>query len=366
MNGPRTTYHRAMPAASRTNPDTTPRSRATRRARRDILDRWRRLTGGGRDEPAKRRTLIACSGGADSSALALTLASATRDLVLAHIRHDFRPASETAADLAAVERLADTLGLPIAHESVAVAPAPGNAEGNARRARYAALQRLADHAGCPFIATAHHADDQLETLLMRLSRGSGVRGLSGIAESRPLPRATLIRPMLGIDRALAEAICTEHGIAWREDATNRDLSRTRAALRATVLPELKRIAPGATGRAAETAAMLAATAAWLDAEASQALGRARLEPDARAPQLTLSCDRLAPLPGALLGEVIRRAAREAAGGRGADRLPRRMIERIAGAIREQPGPPRRFISRFIQVQVHQGTARFGARPEEQP
>ncbi|MFG0326611.1 MAG: tRNA lysidine(34) synthetase TilS [Phycisphaerales bacterium JB037] len=355
-----------MPAANRTNPVSPPQPPETRRARRDILARWRRLTGGGRDEPGKRRTLIACSGGADSTALAITLASATSDLVLAHIRHDFRPAPETAADLAAVDRLAATLGLPVAHESIAIADAPGNAEANARRARYAALERLADHAGCPFIATAHHADDQLETLIMRLARGSGVRGLSGIVESRPTERRTLIRPMLGIERALAEAICTERGIAWREDATNRDLSRTRAALRANVLPELKRIVPGASGRAAETAAVLAATAAWLDTVAADALEHARGETDTGGADLPLVCARLAPLPEVLLGEVIRRAAREAAGGRGADRLPRRMIDRVAQAIREQPGPPRRFTSRFVEIQVRRGIARFGARPEEQP
>lgn len=226
-----------------------------RRVRAD----WRRLTGGRRVRDADRPTLIACSGGADSSALALALAGVRPRPVLAHVLHDLRPPEDALADRDAARELAGLLGLAFAEASIAVASEPGNAEANARRARYRALDAIARERGCRFIVTGHHADDQLETVLMRLARGCSPRGLAGVHPTRPLSHATLVRPMLALTRDDGRGLCAQAGWAWREDRTNADTDRTRAAVRAHVLPELKRISPGVEHRVARAAPL------WRDA-----------------------------------------------------------------------------------------------------
>jgi tRNA(Ile)-lysidine synthase len=165
--------------------------RVSRRDRtvRTVSRAWRELTGGltrGRD--SQRRTLIACSGGADSSGLAIALASAVSkprmQFVVAHVVHDMRAEDEALADRDATKGLAARLGLEFVESRVRLRGLSGNAEAVARRLRYAALKQLAEDHGCGFIATAHQADDQLETMLMKLIRGAGPRGLAGVAPSR--------------------------------------------------------------------------------------------------------------------------------------------------------------------------------------
>ena len=223
---------------------------------REIIAAWRRLTS---PPDARRRgpgeaVLVACSGGADSSALVLALASAGARGVVAHIVHDLRPRRVAHADRDAARRLAERVGWPFVTASVRVKALPGNAEANARRARYQALARLAAKRSLRFIATAHHADDQIETVLMRLLRGAGPSKLAGIRERRGLSGAILIRPMLCISRAQARAICSAAGWKWREDATNADRTRLRARLRAEVVPRLRRIRPDVGERVCTLAA----------------------------------------------------------------------------------------------------------------
>ncbi|MCC6970448.1 MAG: tRNA lysidine(34) synthetase TilS [Phycisphaerales bacterium] len=243
-----------------------------------VIRRWRALSGGGRVRDPDRRTLIACSAGADSSALALCLAAAGSNLVVAHILHDLRPALEATADLEAARSLASRLSLQFASASVSCKSKGGNLEAVARRERYAALVALAREHACPFIATAHHADDQLETLLMRLIRGSGPRGLSGIAPKRRLaPGITLIRPMLDITRIDAEAICRDAGVSWTTDATNTDRTRLRAALRHDVVPALRSIAPSIATTAGRVAAVQREIAHELEREANVLLATAEVQ-----------------------------------------------------------------------------------------
>jgi tRNA(Ile)-lysidine synthase TilS/MesJ len=120
-----------------------------------------------------------------------------------------------------------------------------NLEERARAARYEALAAMARHHGCAAIVTAHTATDQAETLLLRLVRGAGARGLGGMRASRGLDGLRLLRPMLGLLRDDARAYCARHGHEFRDDPTNVD-DRPRARLRAEVLPVLERLAPGAT------------------------------------------------------------------------------------------------------------------------
>ena len=171
---------------TRTGPHAPPH-RGVRRsdpAVAEVVARWRRLTGGA-------RTLVACSGGADSVALLLMLRAATDDLVAGHVVHDLRPRDEALADRDAVRGLADACGVPFVSEEVRV-PA-GNAEGMARTARYEALARMAQEHGCASVASAHHAGDQLEGVVMALVRGAGVRGLGGAQEIREILLLKLTR-----------------------------------------------------------------------------------------------------------------------------------------------------------------------------
>lgn len=232
-----------------------------------ILSRWRRLTGGRAVRDPDRRTLIACSGGADSSALVLALAHSPASIVVAHIVHDMRSAPEAAQCLASAQSLAQSLSLPFVSAEISAKSQGINYEAAARNLRYEALAKLAQQSGCRYIATGHHAEDQLETLLLRLMRGAGPQGLAAIRAKRTLANGlTVIRPMLAISRADAQALCREARWQWSDDATNADLSHARAALRAKVLPGLLELAPSAAKRAAETAHLASLTARHLENE----------------------------------------------------------------------------------------------------
>lgn len=228
---------------------------------RRIVAAWRELTGGRSTRDTGRRTLLAVSGGADSSALAIALARGLgakrcgKLLVVGHVQHDLRPLADCERDQSRAAELAGRLGLAFCSSIVRVRGEPGNVESIARRERYAALVRMARAAGCAFIATAHQGDDVLETLIMRLVRGTGVRGLAAIHPARRLADGiTLVRPMLGVDRAASEAICAAEGWAWCEDVTNRDEALLRNRVRARVVPVLKELSPKITVRAAALAA----------------------------------------------------------------------------------------------------------------
>jgi tRNA(Ile)-lysidine synthase len=214
------------------------------------------LTGGPDVRDGDRPTLLAVSGGADSSALALALGRRPGVLAIGHVVHDMRSKKDAEADREVVEELGERLGLPVRIERVRLGK--GNAEASARQLRYEALAGLADDAGCRYVATAHQADDVLETLLANLVRGTGPRGLRGPAHRRAISAGvTLVRPMLRVTRAQAEAICRKAHWRWVEDETNVDPGGAdaplRAALRERVLPELEALRPGAALRAARGA-----------------------------------------------------------------------------------------------------------------
>lgn len=305
---------------------------------RSVVASWRRLT-----SPADARraaegqpTLLAVSGGCDSSALALALATTRVPLTIGHVVHDLRPRADALADRDATRRLAERLGLPFIERSISPAATGGNAESAARRLRYAALADMARERSLAFIATAHHADDQLETLLMALLRGSGPRGLSGVAERRRLagsPLVTLVRPMLTIDRAAAERLCRAAGWQWQTDATNADATRLRAALRAEVLPRLRALRPAVAARAADTARLMHDLASHLDSRAAALALGLPIGPWPRA--------HLRKAPAAVVGELLRRAC-EHAGSSGLDRLSARSLSAAARLIASADTEPRQL------------------------
>lgn len=310
-----------MPDASR--PTLPAKSDSTAHA---VVSEWRRLTGGKAVRDADRRTLIACSGGADSSALVLSLARHPESVAVAHVVHDMRPDPESAACLSSARRLAEGLGLPFVSVDIAAKAEGGNYEAAARRLRYEALARLAHESGCRFIATAHHADDQLETILLRLLRGAGPRGFAGIRAKRTLPDGVVvIRPCLSIGRDKARALCHSCGWTWSEDASNGDLSRRRAALRANVLPAILSLDPSASRKAADAARL-----ALLAADHLEQAGRA-LESEAAANEAgTFDRNRLREADRIVLLTWLRSIDRES---------PLRVLESISRAIRSSSGEP---------------------------
>ncbi len=218
-----------------------------------VLRRWRELTGGTQTRDDQRRTLVACSGGADSTALGAILSLVTPKPVLMHIVHDLRERSLADADRDSCERLASRLGCEFHAHPIQVADQAGNTESNARDERYKALLKTASDLGIAYLATGHHADDQLETMMMNLSRGCGVRGLSGVHDARVQDGVRIIRPMLVITHDEAIEFCEQHDLAYVHDHTNDDLSMTRNTIRHQLLPAMRAINPDIAMRASSTA-----------------------------------------------------------------------------------------------------------------
>jgi tRNA(Ile)-lysidine synthase len=173
---------------------------------------------------------IAVSGGPDSLALVLLAAAARPGQVEAStVDHQLRPESSEEADF--VRAICDRLG--VRHATLPINVAPGSSlQAQARAARYAALGDWAIERNLNAVATAHHADDQAETLLMRLARGAGLGGLVGVRQSRPLEAGVpVIRPLLGWRRAEMAAIVAAAGITPIDDPANRDPRHDRSRFR---------------------------------------------------------------------------------------------------------------------------------------
>jgi tRNA(Ile)-lysidine synthase len=192
--------------------------------------------------------VVAVSGGADSVALFRILhalqAPGPGKLAAAHFNHRTRgPASEE--DERYVRDLAEQLGVVCLVGNADAAfqewDAGDGFEAAARTARYAFLTDAARQLGARYVATAHTADDQAETVLHRILRGTGVGGLAGIPRVRRLaPEITLIRPLLTFRREELRAYLTDRGQTWREDASNANLDWTRNRIRHELLPQLAR------------------------------------------------------------------------------------------------------------------------------
>lgn len=254
--------------------------------------------------PEPHALIVAVSGGADSMALAAACAHVGRAsghaFTAVTVDHGLQEGS--AAIAARAVAAVQALGLPARTVRVDVART-GGPEAAARRARYAALEAARADLGARAVLTAHTLDDQAETVLLGLARGSGARSLAGM---RPVA-GTVWRPLLGIERAQTRASCAAQGVPVWEDPHNADPAFARVRARRTVLPVLEaELGPGIARALARSAAQLAADSDELEAQAAEALARcahgARLSPEA------------AGLPPALRTRVLRAWLRTAGGG----------------------------------------------------
>src|SRR5215470_20436315 len=185
--------------------------------------------------------LIGVSGGADSVALLEVFRSLAAEwqltLCAVHVNHGLRAGAEADEDF--VRGLCARWEVSLHVERVAVRQGPPweGLEAEARRARYAAFRDVARRTGAQRIATAHTADDQAETVLMRILEGAGPRGLAGIARARGL----YVRPLLDVRRAQVEAYLRGRGVPWVDDQSNFDTRMLRNRIRHEVLPFLTRV-----------------------------------------------------------------------------------------------------------------------------
>ena len=250
--------------------------------------------------------LVACSGGADSLALAAAVAfEAPRAGVPAGavtVDHGLQPGS--AARAAATATLLRNLGLaPVSVVRVDVGVA-GGPEAAARTARYTALAAAAAENGAR-VALGHTLDDQAETVLLGLGRGSGPRSVAGMVEQRTTGGATWWRPLLGVRRATTRAACAALELPVWDDPWNDDPAYTRVRLRAEVLPMLEEVlGRGVAPALARTAALLRDDLDALDDLAAGHLGRLSDADGLRAGQLAV-------LPTALRSRVLRGWLRDA-------------------------------------------------------
>jgi tRNA(Ile)-lysidine synthase len=178
---------------------------------------------------------VACSGGPDSTALLALAVDADLDPVAVHVDHGLRP--ESADEAHVVGAAAERLGAGFRAERVTVEPGP-NLEARARDLRYEALERARAAIGASAVLLGHTADDQAETVLLNVLRGSASAGLGGM----PGRRGTIARPLLGLRRAETAEICAALGVSPLADPMNDDDAFRRVVLRREVLPLLERVA----------------------------------------------------------------------------------------------------------------------------
>ena len=281
------------------------------------------------------RVLAAVSGGADSLALLHALVQGREALGLtlfaAHVHHGMR-GDEADADVEFLNRACAGWNVPFLVERVGVPLLAKrqriSVEEAGRNARYSALEKLAREHSCTRVVTAHTADDQAETLLLNLFRGTGIDGLAGIPARRPLsgdPGAPeVVRPILHRWRRETEAYCAEHALHAREDRTNRDLRYRRSRIRYELLPRLRDYDPDIKSHLVRLAGQAREERDLLNDAASALLAAVRVESESdETPRYWLPhpapltpAFRAQPLreaPPALARRALRIALREAAG-----------------------------------------------------
>lgn len=292
----------------------------------------------------RERLVVAVSGGLDSMVLLDLLSQAARrrelDLVVAHVDHGLRGA-ESEADRKFVEAAAAARGWRCRVEAVDVESLRRNRRNRARPSleeaarslRYQALRAITEELDAVRVATAHHLDDQAETVLLRILRGTSPEGLAGIA---PVSRdGRVIRPLLGLRREALREHAEARGLRWREDASNQDTRFARNRLRQDWLEPL---AEAFNPRLAEALARVADAArqdrAWLEPQVSAAFEQ--LFERRSAEQYLTSADAWGDLPDALARRLLERVIGELGGAR---ELDRRGLDRALAFVCEGPGAP---------------------------
>ena len=266
------------------------------------MERWGMLP------PDGGLLLCAVSGGRDSVCLLHYLANLAPDrgfsVAAAHLNHKMRPEAQRDEDF--VRALCRKLDVPFYTEAVPVYETAEQwglgVEETGRRLRYDFLQRTADTIGAERIATAHHAQDQAETVLLNLLRGTGPEGLAGI----PPVRGRIVRPLLQTSRREIEDYLEEHGLSHVEDSTNQDTHYARNRLRRELWPQMEAINPALTRAIGRTAEILRSENPYLDRLAADYLPQSGT---------ALETARLLSAPEALRPRILRLLLQRLPGGK---------------------------------------------------
>jgi tRNA(Ile)-lysidine synthase len=261
---------------------------------------------------AEGALLAAVSGGVDSTALLLVLARLLRQgrlqgaVNIAHVDHGTR--RDSASAVHRVQDLADRFELPFTYRRLQLGRGRPS-EAAMREARYKALEEMAVETGSRILLTAHHADDNIETVLFRMMRGTGVRGLSGIPESRWLSRSLLlVRPFLKTRRTTLEDLLAQVQVEAVEDPTNRDQRYSRNHLRHVIIPALRE----AVGPGLDTSMLAVTRTARAATDMLEAQGLRLLVTRGRwiTPwRMEIDLEGHAEMPPAFLEEALRQAHR---------------------------------------------------------
>jgi tRNA(Ile)-lysidine synthase len=311
--------------------------------------------------PSAGETLVvALSGGADSVSLTDVLTTLSRRMgfrvVAAHLDHGLRP--DSAEDAAFCQRLCRELGLELRLGQADVRARSRrdhlSLEDAARRERYTFLRKVQKEEGAAAIAVAHTRDDQAETLLLRLLRGSGATGLSAMRQKRD----SVIRPLLGVSRQAVRRHLATRQLGFREDPTNADPAHLRNRVRHELLPLLEtRFNPGIRETLAQTASLLADEAALLGELADAVWQRAGRVDGAVA---VVMRSVLAREPKPLVRLVLRHALAEAGGLRG---VSAGHVEKLASLVCSSSASGRRLpLPGGREAQVTFDELRLGQRP----
>lgn len=306
--------------------------------------------------PAGERVLVGVSGGADSVALLLVLSDLREtlgfELCAAHLNHGIRGA-EADEDQAYVRELCRSMALPLYEERLDI-PSIARAQGKtleqaAREQRYAFFDRAMAELGAGRIAVAHHMEDQAESIMLHLIRGSGLKGLTGMKYQRD----SIIRPLLDTHRSQVEGYLGERGIAYRTDSTNLDRDASRNRLRLDVLPYIaEHINPAITDSLCSMAGLLDEDEAYLAREAARAL-------DAAATPGGYDRAALMELPRPIQSRAVRMAIERAGVHSDIDRVH---VEKVMELLKARTGAS--LDLPHIAAWVSYGNICFGSRPDE--
>ena len=293
--------------------------------------------------PPDARVLVAVSGGSDSVALYRLLSELARSdgfeiAGIAHFNHQLRPAASH--DEALCRALAERTGCAFFTGTADVRALAGEArlsiEDSARRERYAFLHITAEQCGATRIATGHTRGDQVETFLLKLTRGAGLSGLGGIYPVR----GRLIRPLLDVTRSELRSYLQASGESWVEDETNADVSNPRNRVRHVVLPQLaSALGPAIVDAIARTASLAAEDGAWLDELAAERLAALAVEAD---DGVWMSVGDLRALPGPLLRRALLQAMKARSGRECAAVHVEAALDVLAGRARAAESPAGRW------------------------
>ncbi|MBO5604740.1 MAG: tRNA lysidine(34) synthetase TilS, partial [Acidaminococcaceae bacterium] len=276
-----------------------------------ILEKLPRILGSTLDKTKKY--VAAVSGGADSLALADGLYQAGFHFTVCHVEHGIR-GEESLEDARFVEAFCKQRDIPFCCKQVRVPELKEkeklSMEDAARRLRYQALNRCAVETGADFILTAHQKDDQAETFLLRLLRGSGTRGLGAIR----FRRGRILRPLLPFSAEELRSYCDKRGITWRKDSTNEDIRYARNRIRKLVMPLLKEhFSPVVTDVLCRTAEHLQEDSLFLEEAAANELKK-RLLAEKRG-GWAIRTDGWETVPPALRFRILQQFWQQAGGNR---------------------------------------------------